>query len=96
MQGYRTLFEEGNRDDRLQQQIRSESKKWSDILKRIIVTLPQQNLALRGHQKSISKDLNPRNFLALIKDLSKFDIAINAVESISAMKGHLSYFSHNI
>lgn len=49
-------------------------KKTNDILKRIIViihTFAKQNLALRGHQESIFDDLNPGNFSALIKYLSK-------------------------
>jgi len=54
-------------------------------------------LALRGHRESVSEDQNAGNFLALIKYLSKFDPVMKAhVESVSANKGHLSYFSHNI
>lgn len=96
----RSLKKGGLLDDRLQQQIRNETKVRRDILERIIATiqtLAQQNLALRGHRESVSEDPNPGNFLALIKYLSKFDPVMKAhVESVSANKGHLSYFSHNI
>lgn len=96
----RSMRNGGLIDNRLQQLIREETKVWRDILERIIATihtLAQQNLALRGHRESITKDSNPGNFIALIKYLSKFDPVMKAhVESVSANSRHLSYFSHDI
>lgn len=87
-------------DDRLQQQIRDETKLWKDIIERIIATiqtLAQQNLALRGHRESITEESNPGNFLALIKYLSKFDPVMKShVDAVTANKKFLSYFSPDI
>lgn len=57
--------------DKLQQeQICVEVRKWTNILERIpdaVVFLAKQNLAFRGHREAIDGDVNPGNFLELIK-----------------------------
>ena len=71
----RSLNRGGLIDDLFQEQMSKADKTWKEILERVIATvqtLAQQNLALRGHRESITKDPNPGNFLALLKYLDKF------------------------
>lgn len=96
----RSMKNGGLIDDRLQQQIRDKVRAWRNILERIfatIQTLAQQNLALRGHRESITKNSNPGNFIAFIKYLSKFDPVMKEhVESVTTNPRRVSYFSHDI
>jgi hypothetical protein len=63
--------------DRLQQQqLNAEISKWAQLLERIVdvvVFLAKQNLAFRGHREDIDGDVNPGNFLELIKLIGKYD-----------------------
>ena len=61
--------------------VRSEEKKWRQLLERIvhiIQHLAGQNLALRGHCEDIRDDSvqNKGNFLAQVRFLSRYDPAL--------------------
>ena len=84
-------------DQELQEQIEQEKSKWRNILKRLldyIKYLAAQNLALRGHAESLTKNENLGNFLSLVELLAKCDPTLNEyLELVKKEKMRTSYFS---
>ena len=89
-------------DAELQSQIEKEKQKWCDILKRIlhcIKFLTTQNLALRGHRKSLQldDDFNVGNFLGLLKLLAIFDPLMKEhITPVESHPGSTSYLSPGV
>ncbi|XP_033214047.1 uncharacterized protein LOC117171103 [Belonocnema kinseyi] len=89
-------------DARISSQIEAEELKWREVLTRIlhcIKFLATQNLALRGHRKSlhILSDSNLGNFLNLLKLIAVFDPVLK--EHLKNPESHpesTSYLSTNI
>jgi predicted nucleic acid-binding Zn-ribbon protein len=86
-------------DDELQKQTAKAAKKWREILERVTVTiknLAQQKLPLRGHCQSLISDTNPRHFMALLKNLAKFDpVRRHHLDSGSGKPGCVIHFSRH-
>jgi len=54
-----------------------------------------QNLPLRGHRESIEQSENPRNFLAILKLLPRYDpVAARHLDYVSRNTRSVWYLSH--
>ena len=89
-------------DAAVKNQIQSERKRWRDILKRIldcIKYLVSQNLALRGHEESMSSDehFNNGNFLSVIKLVAQYDTVLEKhLQNAQENPRSVSYLSPTI
>ena len=82
-------------------QIQEDQERWRNILMRVLDTtklLSSQNLALRCHVENLdNKNLNPGNFIAILKFLSKYDQVIaNHLTHVQENPGSKSYLSPQI
>ena len=86
-------------DDLLSSQIETEKDRCGEVLKRVlevIKLLSTQNLAFRGHVKTLDA-ANPGNFLAVLKLLSTYDpVMANHFAYVHQNPRCVSYLSHDI
>ena len=83
------------------EQIESETKKWVNILHRvmdIILFLARQNIVLRGYRESFDAEDNPGNFIELVKLISNYDPVLREHLTRIRMAPNVtvSYFSPHI
>lgn len=90
-------------DDKEQQVVRMEAKKWREVLTRvldIIRFLAKQNMSLRGHREnvhSVNSSENEGNFLELINLISKYDPVLREhVAKAKSGKRQILYLSPKI
>ncbi len=89
-------------DTKIEDQIQTEKQRWRDILKRVlscIKFLASQNLALRGHNESLTNEdaTNAGNFLSLVKLIAQYDpVLANHLKHATENPGSVSYLSPEI
>jgi hypothetical protein len=70
---------------------------WTQVLDRIVnvtITLARNNIAFRGHREHNNKELNRREFLAVIVLLAKYDPVLEQL--LEKPKGNITYPSPTI
>lgn len=89
-------------DQELEDQVRSETEKWRDVLKRVldvVLLLSKQNLPFRGHRETDDSE-NKGNFLEVVHLLSKYDAVlrehlVRCSLSSTRTPSYLSYQTQN-